>query len=559
MLTLDHPLKEILAKRILSGLKRHGITTCSKWAESYRVMGQPFPGLWKFDHHPWVRELHDCTAPITVGRKAAQMAFTETALNRIFFAMDVKGLSCMYVLPASKPDASDFSTSRFDPALELSPHLENMFSEVKNVGHKRAGSANLFIRGSRSRSQLKSVPASEMVFDEVDEMVQENIPLAFERMSGQEEKHAFLLSTPTIEKYGIDSYYETSTQEHYFFKCPHCGRFTELVFPDCLVTTAEKVTDDSIKESYLICHECKHPLNHLTKRDWLKDKVAGGSGAWIKTYSDREVRGFSVSQFYSMTVSPPELAIAKIKGDNDKAYEQEWYNSKGGIPHTVKDAKLSLKDIDACMGAHLKTEFSPPGAMVTMGIDVGKWLHYEIDQWFVDRSLMGPDINLITESRVLSEGKVLHFEELDQLMQKFNVSFCVIDANPERRKAFEFAQRFYGRVRMCFYGNSINGKTIVVHSEDEHTITVDRTTWLDLSLGRVRRKKIVFPTDTSLDYKNHLCSLVRVYQIDKNGNPTGTYVKGNDDDHFAHARNYAEIALPLCASLMTSQDIRDVL
>ena len=82
---------------------------------------------------------------------------------------------------------------------------------------------------------------------------------------------------------------------------------------------------------------------------------------------------------------------------------------------------------------------------------------------------------------------------------------------------------------------------------------------MDLSLGRVRRKKIVFPTDLSLDYKNHLCSLVRVYQIDKNGNPTGSYVKGNDDDHFGHARNYAEIALPLCASLMTSQDIRDIL
>jgi len=556
---LNHPLKEILVQRIVSGLKRQGITTCSKWAETYRIMGQPFPGIWRFDHHPWVREIHDCTSSVTVGRKAAQMAYTETALNRIFFAMDVKGLSCMYVLPASKPDASDFSTSRFDPALEMSSHLLNMFSNVKNVGHKRAGNANLFIRGSRSRSQLKSVPASVMVFDEVDEMVQENIPLALERMSGQEEKQVFLLSTPTIEKYGIDSYYETTTQEHYFFKCPHCGKFTELIFPDCLIITAEKITDETLKDSHLICKECKHPLDHTTKVAWLQDKITGGTGIWIKSYTDRDARGFTISQFYSMTVSPIELAIAKIKGDNDKAYEQEWYNSKGGIPHTVKDAKLSLTDIATCIGNHTKVEQSPSGALITMGVDVGKWLHYEIDQWTIDRSLYGPDINLISSAKVLTEGKVMHFEELDILMQKFNVGFCVIDANPERRKAFEFAQRFYGRVRMCFYGNSINGKTIILHSDDEHTITVDRTTWLDLSLGRFRRKKIILPTDTSLDYKNHLCSLVRVYQIDKNGNPTGTYVKGNDDDHFAHARNYAEIALPLYASLMTSQDIRDVL
>lgn len=473
--------------------------------------------------------------------------------------MDVNGRSCMYVLPASKPDASDFSTSRFDPALELSDHLSKMFSEVKNVGHKRAGNANLFIRGSRSRSQLKSVPASEMVFDEVDEMVQENIPLAFERMSGQEEKHAFMLSTPTIEKYGINAYFETSTQEHYFFKCPHCSRFTELIFPDCLIVTAEKVTDPSIKESHLICKDCKHPLDHKSKIDWLKDKPAGGTAVWVPSFTDRETRGFTVSQFYSMTVSPPELAVAKIKADDDKAYEQEWYNSKGGIPHTVKDARLTMLDIDACVGMHRKVDCIQAPAMMTMGVDVGKWLHYEIDQWTFDRSIGGPDINLMATARVMSEGKVMHFEELDTLMARFRIAFCVIDANPERRKAFEFAQRFHGRVRLCFYGNSVSGKTIIVHSDDERTITVDRTTWLDLSLGRIRRKKIILPVDTSLDYKNHLCSLVRVYRLDKNENPTGIYVKGNDDDHFAHARNYAEISLPLCASLMTSQDVRDIL
>ena len=553
MLVLRHPLEIILAQRLIAGLKRKSVTTCSKWAETYRVMGEPFPGLWKFDHHPWVRELHDCTAAMTVGQKAAQMAFTETALNRIFFRMDVNGRSCMYVLPASKPDASDFSTSRFDPALELSPHLSKMFSEVKNVGHKRAGNANLFIRGSRSRSQLKSVPASEMVFDEVDEMVQENIPLAFERMSGQSEKHAFMLSTPTIEKYGINSYFESSTQEHYFFKCPHCGRMTEFVFPDCLIVTAEKITDSTISESYLICKDCKHKLDHDSKIEWLQD------GIWIPSFAGRECRGFTISQYYSMTVSPAELAIAKIKADDDKAYEQEWYNSKGGIPHTVKDAKLTIADVENCVGQHRKVDSLLVPAVVTMGVDVGKWLHYEIDQWFFDRTIGGPDINLMSTAKVLSEGKVMHFEELDDLMTKFRIGFCVIDANPERRKAFEFAQRFYGRVRICFYGNSVSGKTIILHSDDEHSVTVDRTTWLDLSLGRVRRKKIILPVDTSLDYKNHLCSLVRVYKLDKNENPTGIYVKGNDDDHFAHARNYAEIALPLCASLMTSQDIRDIL
>ena len=86
-------------------------------------------------------------------------------------------------------------------------------------------------------------------------------------------------------------------------------------------------------------------------------------------------------------------------------------------------------------------------------------------------------------------------------------------------------------------------------------MTVDRTSWLDLSLGRFRARKITLPVDAPLDYKNHLCSLVRIYKLDKNGNATGTYVKGTEDDHYAHARNYAEMALPLAAGLVNSQDM----
>jgi phage terminase large subunit GpA-like protein len=140
---MDHELARVFAKRIAEGLKRKNLTTCSRWACECRVMGQPFPGRWTFDHHPWLRGMHDSEAELNVGQKAAQMGFTETVLNIVFYHIDIKAVDCLYVLPAKTPDASDFSAARFDPALESSPHLASLFSDVKNVGHKRAGSANL--------------------------------------------------------------------------------------------------------------------------------------------------------------------------------------------------------------------------------------------------------------------------------------------------------------------------------------------------------------------------------------------------------------------------------
>lgn len=543
----------LLKERVAAGLKRKTITSCSKWAVSYRVMGQPFPGPWEFEHHPWTREMHDCSEELVVGQKAAQMGYTEAVLNKTFYNIDVHGISCLYILPAATPDASDFSTSRFDPALEMSTHLENMFSDVKNIGHKRAGNANLYIRGSRSRSQLKSVPVGFMVFDELDEMVQENISLAFERMSGQVTSQAYLISTPTFEDRGINEYFKRSTQDHFFFKCPHCSRLTELVFPECLVITGDDPHDESIRDTHIICKECKVKLEHKDKINFLKD------GKWVAERTDRSIRGFYINQLYSMIVEPYKLAQLFLTSQTNPSDEQEFYNSKLGLTHIVKGAQITDEQLKECTGSHAKQHAAPPNSLVTMGVDVGKYLHVEITQWFID-DRPGTDINLLAKGKVLSETKVLHFEELDALMIDFNVRFCVIDAHPEKRKALEFAQRFWGFVKLCFYPNGVNGKSIKVHAEEEHTISVDRTSWLDLSLGRIRRAQLILPMDTSMEYKEHLKALVRVYGKDSAGNPIGRYEKAEKrPDHFGHARNYCEIALALGASLAGSHDIGKVL
>jgi len=539
--------------RLTSGLKQHTITKVSDWAEEYRVMGQPFPGPWRFTHHPWSREMHDCTAELMVGMKAAQMAYTETALNKAFKAIDLDGISVLYVLPASTPDASDFSTSRFDPALEMSPHLRNLFSDVKNIGHKRAGNANFYIRGSRSRSQLKSIPTGLNILDEVDEYVQENIALTFERMSGQLVKQTFLFSTPTIPMYGVHKYFKDSTQRHFFFKCPHCGRQTELIFPDCLVITAEDVTDVGIRGTYLKCKECSRRLEHDDKINFLK------TGKWVPTYTNRLSEGYHVNQLYSMTVKPYELAISYLNGQSNPADEQEFYNSKLGIPHEPEGAKITDSMLEECIGSYKMLTTAPPGAFVTMGVDIGKWLHYEICQWsLIEGHSPSIDINLLATPRVLAAGKVLNFNELDNIMYQYRVAYCVVDSSPEHRMALEFANRFYGHVKLCIYGEGVRGKQLNIHSEEEHTITVDRTSWLDLSLGRFRTKKIALPQDTTLEYKNHIKAPVRIYTKDKSGNPVAKYVTGNEQDHFAHARNYAEIALPLAVADGVNQDIRGV-
>ena len=42
-----------------------------------------------------------------------------------------------------------------------------------------------------------------------------------------------------MPKYGIHKLYLTSTQEHFYFQCPCCSRWTELTWPDCVEIIGE--------------------------------------------------------------------------------------------------------------------------------------------------------------------------------------------------------------------------------------------------------------------------------------------------------------------------------
>jgi hypothetical protein len=550
-------LQQHFATVIANGLKRRAVTSPSKWAVRYRMMGSPFPGPWSFDHHPWLREVHDAKHPQIVISKAAQMGFTETVLNITFYNIDVERRDCLYVLPSKTPDATDFSSARFDAALELSPHLSELFSDVKNVGHKRAGSANLYIRGSNSRSGLKSIPVGFIVFDELNEMDEKNVILAEERAAGQLRWQIFKLSTPTLPNKGISKIYDQSTKEHFLFKCPHCSRITELVFPECLVITAEDRLDPKIRDSYLVCKECHGVLKHEEKPNFLKN------GFWEPTGPrDVDIRGFHIPQLYSSAskASPASLAYSYLSSLIDPLEAQELYNSKLGVAYVAPGSQIT--DVEL-INAQLKSnrccndifDNTAPRRVITMGVDAGTWLHYVVSAWSLPG--FGPDLNMNATCEVITAGKAREFSELGELMKRWQVMMCVIDAQPETRLAFEFAMAYYGRVRLCFYNHSISGRFIADDS-NAHRVLIDRTTWLDTSLNRFRNGTVIIPKDISAEFQSQLKSPVRRYKEDKNGNPVG-YYENIGPDHFAHAYNYSEVALPLAASITTNTDIKEFL
>lgn len=549
-------LLEALKTSFSNGMTSNSITSCYRWAQKRRRMGEPFPGPYSATHHPWVTELHDSEASFNWAMKGAQLGVTEVGINRAFYTLDIGKRDVLYVLPTAL-NASDFSKARFSTALSHSPYLKELFTDTNTVNLKQTGTNTLYIRGSRGDSNLKSIPVSELILDEVDEMDQKQIDLALTRLDGQIKKHVWGISTPTIPNYGIHKLYLSSTQERFGFVCPSCSRHTELIWPDCIEMIGEHVADKRVHESYLKCKECQQKLDHHSKPEWLR------KGFWIvgDKQANPDHRGFHVSQLYSFTVKPGELVTYYLKGLGDEMAMKEFNNSRLGLPFVGDGAKITEDDLNRCLKRHSKEDARPEFGgrrIITMGVDQGKWSYVSINEWFFPEWTI--DINAASHCKLLYETKFFEDEwdhRLDTLMREWQVLACVIDADPWPMEARRFARRFPGYVWLCRYRKGVTAKEISIADDNGAPMaTVDRTSWLSASLGRFRNPhRIDLPIDVSLEYREHLKSPVRTYEKDDDGNSRAVYVS-TGPDHFAHAQNYAEIALPLVAAREMNQDIK---
>ena len=544
---------------LVSGLQTKTLTSCSRWAQARRIMGGDFSGPYGFKYHPWTREPHDSQASLNVSMKAAQMGFTEIGINRAFYILDILRRDVLYVLPTAL-NASDFSRSRFAPALMYSSYIKSMFTDTNTVNLKQAGVQTLYIRGSRGDSNLKSIPVSELILDEVDEMDQDQIWLAFERLSGQITQNIWAISTPTVPNRGIHKLYQTTTQEHFFFPCPSCSKQIELVWPESFELCGEAVNDPDLHKSYLKCTECKKKLEHAAKPEYLT------KGIWVPTdlNASKDERGFNINQLYSFTVSPAKIAVAYLRGIGDEGAMSEFHKSKIGAPFIAEGGQVTDVKLDACIKGHTKEDQRPVTGgerFITLGVDQGDWVHVVVNEWMIPE--IGPDINVLAFCKNVWHGKFNAqvengWSRLDDLMREWQVLHCVVDADPNTLEARRFALRFPGYVTLCRYRRGVPQKAIQMSEDHERVAmaTVDRTNWMDCALGRFHiENRIALPRDTSREYREHMKNLIRSYKKDEDGNLIATYIK-TGADHFAHAHCYAEIALPLAASYVRGRDIK---
>lgn len=485
----------------------------ASWSlKNIRLEGKPF----SFKGHEYLRAIYDDTAPHIILTKAAQIGGTVWALLRSLHAC-INGLNVIYFFP-TRTDVIEFSKSRVSPFLTENEFLSKQMTDTDTAGLKRIGDAHLYFRGMQSTVGMKSVPADMIVFDELDEAEPNAKALAKERIAHSDYKRIIELSNPSLPDYGVDEEFQKSDQRHWTLKCPSCGEWIapDKEFPRKLNQEVKIIMPREDDSFYLACPKCTAELDLA-------------AGEWVPDYPGRDIHGYAISQLHSVMVDPGEI----LHEYRTTRFPDRFYNMKIGIPWSDLERRLDkMTVLAACTD---ETMLETTRSTCAMGVDTGKELHVVIlkrDGPYEDN---GP-------YHVIHLGKYHDFSEMDALMSRYAILYCVIDGLPETHATREFAHRHLGQVFLNFFNMHQRGKA--KWDRSSWKVEQNRTESIDASRAVVRNKELILPRRCALvdEFARHMANDAKVLDEDpETGIKKYRYIR-TGENHFSMAFTYAVLA-----------------
>jgi len=475
------------------------------WTRVRRFMpdGRPY-SIYRFPFfQPYLRELYDRFSSAGPGfhvvvQKAAQMGWSEFAINLALWFMETKNENVLYMLP-SFSQLADFSHARLEQAISRSPHIRSGFTSIDNVGLKIGWGAALYLRGSNAKEKLLEIPVGLLIRDEYDRMDPEGAAQAETRLGASRWAWKLDISNPSRPGEGINALWLKGSQGVWEIPCVK-GHWHEPHWPE------------SVRDGELVCPECGA-------------RVLLAHGRWRHLNPKAPLLSYRLSRLISPQADLKGLQRQWIEAEGDETKKALFFNFVLGLPYSPTAERFLAADLQRAIGSHAQ---QAAGERCFLGVDPGGEMHWTV---ILDR-----------EGKIVHIGSYKSFEALCQLMERFNVEHAVCELRPETRLAKAFALRFRGTVSLFEYlpATSELGLRRSELPEGVPLLKMNRTELLDEALAPLRRGERLIPLDAPQVFFLHLEALVR-RRVVKRGIEVFVY-EATGPDHLAHALAFAHLA-----------------
>ena len=298
------------------------------------------PGRWRTARTPYLAEIMDqldVSSPVrrVVCMKAAQLGFTEVAMNWLGYVIDQTPGPFLFVQPTVEL-AKRLSRQRLEPTIAETAVLR---ARVRPMRARDAANTTLLkefagglvvLTGANSAAGLRSLSARFICFDEIDgypgdvEGEGDPLGLAEARARTFARRKVLILSTPKIAGLSrIEREYAATDQRRYEVPCPRCATPQALEFSRLRWTRGRP---DSV---VYLCAACDAAIGEAAKPTLL------GDGRWRATApsSDPLVVGYHLSALYAPLgwLSWPEIARMAEDAVRDPTLQKNLDNTVLGI------------------------------------------------------------------------------------------------------------------------------------------------------------------------------------------------------------------------------------
>jgi hypothetical protein len=438
----------------------------------------------------------------------------------------------LYLFPTSD-DMHEYSKGIVGPLIAanriaIGKYVKNVKGASDTDALKSVNGANLYMRGAGLTkiiegegyaSRLQGITVDKVVFDEIELMDKAAIAKAVARMKDSTVKEEVYIGNPGIPGRGIDEIYHGSKdqrgsdQRHWFRKCLHCGAWTcaEESFPDCV-----KIRKDGT--GYIGCVKCG-------KEVFVRD------GQWVPKYRDNSdyMHGYQYSCLTSPNNDPAEILEDFINPPQGNL--ADVYRLSLGLAYISSEDQLRTAQVYSRCGP-FQMGASDPGPCA-FGLDVGKVKHLVIGK------RIGPK-----NYEIVKVARLSSWDDISQMIWKFNCKSGVIDARPYEDEARRFQKEQKMRIFLCEYsettpqGTQYNPKTGMVK--------VNRTEICDATHNLVAQDGLLtLPRQNHPELKvfaEQVCNPAKVLEINKKTKQSLYRYRGTDD-HYRHALNYFLLAV----------------
>jgi len=510
------------------------------------------------DKGEYVRQVIRDYSPIIVIPKAAQMRFTITTITRTLHNITERKWNGLYLLPL-KTGAIPFVQGRIDPIIESNPVLASKFSSVDNRLHKQsADGVNLYVRGTNIVRELQEFPVDFEIWDERDRMVEDNLEDARHRMDGSNIRQTCILSTPTIDGYGVyaEDAWAQSNQHLWEIKCPGCGRYQVLNFNDPALDYNNVKLGNDEKDTIVECAFCHRKITDEER------PALNATGRWTPHNLGGTICGYHISQLNSPTQPLHEIMADYFKGQREARKLRSFWNLNMGRAYTAAGDKITPELLDSCRMKGYRMG-GIPNSWVAVGIDVGVQIH--VWCWHFGRN----DQKLLWNVKLFDNWK-----DLDDFLGGLMSWSGVIDAHPEKSKAAEIALKYHGKLRIGFSEDRMQASEMAVFhtlkAGEAGRVNIDKSMALDTFIQDYINGNAWLPMDARElgeplarkpwnGFYQHQLQMVRLEEENSSGTIVGRWKKNRNPDHWHHAGMFATVAAQFKPTLTVPSGISDML